>query len=226
VRRGAADRTRSSALSNRPGDAPSSSGAWSTDLGGLSGGGAEPQPGPVGQPGHPLGSKDRRQGLQQVGHVAGGRDDDAVGVQLPQGTVAPWMAMMAGTWMSATPRTSSAWSASHNVVRRAETSRWRPCQTIPSASSRSRHASPAAVTPAGAARWEATWAASSCWQAVLSRSTSARRPASTITSWEGSRSASCQACHQSCSGARVAAGLESAATTRSWARSTGADDLG
>ena len=32
-------------------------------------------------------------------------------------------------------------------------------------------------------------AASSCWQALLSRSTSARRPASTITSWAGSRSA-------------------------------------
>jgi hypothetical protein len=64
-------------------------------------------------------------------------------------------------------------------------------------------------------RWP--WAASSSWQAVLSRSTSARRAANTITSWAGSWSACCQAAHQSCSRARVAAGLESAATTRSWA---------
>ena len=38
-----------------------------------SGGGAEPQPGPVGQPGHPLGPKHRRQRPQQVRHPAGGR---------------------------------------------------------------------------------------------------------------------------------------------------------
>ena len=61
-------------------------------------------------------------------------------------------------------------------------------------------------------------AARSSWQAVFSRSTSTRRAANTITSWAGSRSASCQAAHQSCKSARVAAGLESAATTRSWAR--------
>ena len=60
-------------------------------------------------------------------------------------------------------------------------------------------------------------AARSSWQAVLSRSTSARRAANTTTSWAGSWSACCQAVHQSCSRARVAAGLESAATTRSWA---------
>jgi len=43
-----------------------------------------------------------------------------------------------------------------------------------------------------------------------------RRAANTTTSWAGSCSACCQAAHQSCSRARVAAGLESAATTRSW----------
>jgi hypothetical protein len=56
----------------------------------------------------------------------------------PQGTPAPWTATIAATWTSAMPRTSSAWSACHTTLRRAETSRWRPCQTMPSWSSHSR----------------------------------------------------------------------------------------
>src|SRR4029450_3282509 len=41
-----------------------------------SGGGAEPQPGSVGQPDDSLGPKDRRQGLQQIGHPAEGGGPD------------------------------------------------------------------------------------------------------------------------------------------------------
>jgi hypothetical protein len=87
-----------------------------------SGGGAESLLGAVGQPGYPFRAKDRRQRTQQVGHLAGGTTVTPSTCSRPQGTLAPWTAMTAKTWMSATPRTSSAWSASHRVVRRAETS--------------------------------------------------------------------------------------------------------
>jgi hypothetical protein len=86
MRRGAADRTGSSARRNRP-DALCSSRALIADLGGRSGGGAEPQPSPVGQPDHPLRPEDRRQGLQQVRHSPCGRDDDAVSRQPSPGDV-------------------------------------------------------------------------------------------------------------------------------------------
>lgn len=52
--------------------------AWAT-RGRRSGGGTEPQPGSVGQPGDPLGPKPRRQRLQQVGHPPGRNDGDTLG---------------------------------------------------------------------------------------------------------------------------------------------------
>ena len=44
------------------------------------GGGAESKAGPVGQPGHPLGPKHRRQRLQQVGYPPSGDDRYAIGI--------------------------------------------------------------------------------------------------------------------------------------------------
>jgi hypothetical protein len=49
-----------------------------------SGGGAKAQSGPVGQPGHPLGPKDRRQRLKDVRDPAGRHDGDPVGIDAAQ----------------------------------------------------------------------------------------------------------------------------------------------
>src|SRR4029450_8578952 len=54
-----------------------------------SGGGAEPQPGSVGQPDDSLGPKDRRQGLQQGGHPAGRDDRGPVGLDAAPGDAGP-----------------------------------------------------------------------------------------------------------------------------------------
>src|SRR3712207_5025450 len=74
------------AARNRPGPA-----AWAVAFGAyrnrLSGGGAEPQPGPVGQPGHPLRPEDGRQRTQQVGQPPGQDDGDPLGPERPQGTL-------------------------------------------------------------------------------------------------------------------------------------------
>ena len=61
------------------------SGACSACLYGRSGGGVEPHPGPVGQPGYPLRPKDGRQRTQQVGQPPGWYDGAPLGPQQPPG---------------------------------------------------------------------------------------------------------------------------------------------
>jgi hypothetical protein len=80
VRRGAADRYGHAQQAVAQGK-PREQSRSSADGCRRSGGGVEPPSGSVGQPGHPLGPKDGRQGLQQVGQPPGRDDGDAVGLQ-------------------------------------------------------------------------------------------------------------------------------------------------
>jgi hypothetical protein len=90
------------------GSRASRSRASSADRCRLSGGGAEPQPGPTGQPGTRSsprigGSAWSRSGTRRAGTTVTPSTSSR-----PQGTWVPWTATMAATWTSATPRTSSA----------------------------------------------------------------------------------------------------------------------